>query len=185
MARLVIPIGIPGSGKSTYAKKLEERNPSVCVVNPDSIRGGIYGYGKPGIKFNPDKEAEVWGEARKSVDECIAGKRSVFIDATNPDRFGRANIISWFKGSGYDIEAVRFVIEPGLAILRNKNRKKQDVLDKVICKKHISMREPAPAEGFARVKYIGMPPTAAEMADLSGKDRDDYDCMKILKLSNP
>ena len=46
------------------------------------------------------------------------------------------------------------------------------------------MREPAPAEGFNRVKYIGMPPTAAEIAALSGKDRDDYDCMKILKLSN-
>src|SRR5271157_3933952 len=134
MARkTIIAIGIPGSGKSTYAAKLSKRDPDTCIVNPDGIRGELYQYGKPGVKFDPGKEEETWRIAKERVDDCIVGEKTIFIDATNPDRFGRAKIIDWFEGTGYVIHAARFVMEPGLAILRNDNRGKQDVPAVVIC----------------------------------------------------
>lgn len=177
--RSIIAIGIPGSGKSTYAMELSKQDPGLCIVNPDSIRGSLYGYGKPGVKFDPSMEPVTWEKAEATVRSCMESGRNIYIDATNPDRFGRSNILEWFDGSGYTIEAVRFVMEPGLAILRNEKRGKQDVPEKVICEKHLSIREPAPAEGFKNVTYIGMPPTAGEIAALTA-GRQRYDCITIL-----
>ena len=180
MARkAIIAIGLPGCGKSTYAKKLLSRDNGLCIINPDSIRGDLYGYGNPGVNFDSTFEEQTWGKAKHMAGKCVKDKKNIFIDATNPDRFGRAGIISWFDGTGYEIDAVRFVMEPGLAILRNEKRRKQDVPNRVICEKHLALREPAPSEGFAKIKYVGMPPTAGEIDEMKS-DPGRYDCAKIL-----
>ena len=178
-SKAFIEIGIPGSGKSTYAQKKFEKDPSTCIINPDSIRGQLYGYGNPGVKFDPAMEERTWGMAKHRAGECVEARSTIFIDATNPDRFGRANIIEWFNDTGYEINALRFVIEPGLAILRNDVRGKQDVPARIICEKYLAIREPAPSEGISKVKYIGMPPTADEIAAMKANP-DAYDCKKIL-----
>jgi predicted kinase len=77
---LYIPVGLPRSGKSTWAKSFGP--PIVC---PDSIRLAIHG--KP---FDPTYEKEVWRTARIMVESLfISGHRAVILDATNLSKKNR------------------------------------------------------------------------------------------------
>lgn len=41
MGKLIIMSGAPGSGKSTYAKQMIEKNPKMVVISRDNIRFGL------------------------------------------------------------------------------------------------------------------------------------------------
>lgn len=74
MNTLILTVGLPRSGKSTWAK--EQGCP---IVNPDSIRLSLYGcrYFAGGEKF-------VWAIARTMVEALfLAGHDKVIVDATN------------------------------------------------------------------------------------------------------
>lgn len=74
MKTLIGTVGLPRSGKSTWARK--QGHP---VVNPDSIRLALYGQA-----FIPDAEKMVWTIAHYMVSSLfIAGHDTVILDATN------------------------------------------------------------------------------------------------------
>jgi len=71
---LILTIGLPRSGKSTWAQ--QSGLPIVC---PDAIRLAIHG-----MAFYPDAEAIVWATAHIMVRSLfIAGHSRVVLDATN------------------------------------------------------------------------------------------------------
>lgn len=71
---LHVLIGLPRSGKSTYAKTTGHP-----VVNPDSIRLALHGQA-----FVPQAEPFVWAIAHKMVEALfLAGHTDVVLDATN------------------------------------------------------------------------------------------------------
>jgi predicted kinase len=73
--RLVMTVGLPRSGKSTWAKS----QVNIPIVNPDSIRLALHG--KP---FLPKFEIEVWHIAHVMVKSLfLAGHNLVILDATN------------------------------------------------------------------------------------------------------
>lgn len=41
MGKLIIMSGAPGSGKSTYAKQMIEKNPKMVIISRDNIRFGL------------------------------------------------------------------------------------------------------------------------------------------------
>ena len=92
---LILTVGIPGSGKSTWA-----RRSGYPVVNPDSIRLAIHGQ-----VFLAKAEPLVWSIARVMVMSLFgAGHKVVILDATNTtDR--RRN--EW-KDSAWDTSFVLF-----------------------------------------------------------------------------
>ena len=67
-------------------------------------------------------------------------------------------------------------------MLRNRKRGKQDVPDEVICQKHVSIREPSPAEGFSKIRYSPMPPTGDEIDEMKANP-DAHDCISIMGQS--
>lgn len=74
MKTLIMMVGLPRSGKSTYAK--ESGYP---MVNPDSIRIALHG-----SRFNRDSEPMVWTIAKYMVKSLFeAGHDNVILDATN------------------------------------------------------------------------------------------------------
>jgi predicted kinase len=74
MKKLICTVGLPRSGKSTWAK---EQN--LPMVNPDSIRLGLYGEA-----FIKEAEQMVWSIATYMVKALfIAGHDTVILDATN------------------------------------------------------------------------------------------------------
>ena len=71
---LVLTVGLPHSGKSTWA-----RRQGLPVVNPDSIRLALHGQ-----VFQPLAEPFVWATAKVMVRALfLAGHSTVVLDATN------------------------------------------------------------------------------------------------------
>ena len=74
MKTLILTVGLPQSGKSTWAKK--QGHP---IVNPDSIRLALHGQ-----LFIKKAEDFVWTIAKTIVKSLfLAGHNAVILDATN------------------------------------------------------------------------------------------------------
>ena len=101
MAKLVLPIGISGSGKSyIYNKDYKD-----CVqVSPDLIREEL-----TGDISNQSKNKEVFKLAFERVDEYLNKGMDVFFDATNVNKSQRKSFTDKYIGT--DVEVV-YVILP-------------------------------------------------------------------------
>jgi len=74
MKKLILTVGLPRSGKSTWA-----RTQGYPIVNPDSIRLAMHGEA-----YVPTLEHLVWTTARIMVDALfLAGHDTVILDACN------------------------------------------------------------------------------------------------------
>lgn len=72
--KLILTIGLPRSGKSTWAKKQ-----NIPIVNPDSIRLALHGH-----PYISESENFVWSIAYLMAKALfIAGHDQIIIDATN------------------------------------------------------------------------------------------------------
>lgn len=74
MKNLIVMVGLPRSGKSTWAK-----SHGAPMVNPDSIRIALHGN-----RFIASAEPMVWAIAKYMVESLFeAGHETVILDATN------------------------------------------------------------------------------------------------------
>ena len=84
--KLILLIGVPGSGKTTYAKEHIDNN--TIHLSSDSIRAELYG--DESIQGDP---AEVFSLMQKRAVEALNAGLNVIYDATNITRKDRACII--------------------------------------------------------------------------------------------
>ena len=118
MAKLILPIGISGSGKS-YIYNKDYKN---CVqVSPDLIREEL-----TGDISNQSKNKEVFKLAFERVDECLNKGLDVFFDATNVNKSQRKSFTDKYKDT--DVEVI-FVILPANIDL-SWERIRADIKDK-------------------------------------------------------
>ena len=76
--KLIILMGISGSGKSTFARDYVSKNSGTRVINQDSIRREL-----TGNISDQSKNREVIAEAKRRLDECLSNKESVIWDNTS------------------------------------------------------------------------------------------------------
>jgi len=87
---IYIPIGISGSGKSTYIRKNFD---SSVIVSPDQIRKEING----DISSQANSDI-VWNTTKSRLVDLINKKKIAVLDATNVDRYRRVIFMSNFNG---------------------------------------------------------------------------------------
>lgn len=98
-----ITIGLPGSGKSAWAKQFVSEHPDTIIVSRDNIREMIYGE----YAYYRERESVVKGLQFAMIKDALyTHKRSVIVDGTHITRKHREEIIEAvkeFKESNVDV----------------------------------------------------------------------------------
>lgn len=165
---LIILCGIPGSGKSTYAKKYISESSYVTVhLSSDSIRYELYG--DESIQGNP---ADVFALMQKRAVAALNEGYDVIYDATNITRKDRASIIGICpKFAKIECHIIWAPIEE--CIKRDAERKRtvgKEVIDKMLKR----FQAPWYDEGIDSLSVI--PPNHFDFKSYQDKC---FDAMKI------
>ena len=111
-ARLALMVGLPRSGKSTYARALQENGwTRLC---PEGFRLALHGKAHHG-----PAEQIVWASIDLAARALLLGGHAVVVDATNTTRRRRAGWLRIARDLGVPVEA--FVMAAGLEECLRRN----------------------------------------------------------------
>ncbi|MBQ9917409.1 MAG: AAA family ATPase [Microbacterium sp.] len=117
MPTLHLTRGIPGSGKSTFAKQWVQEDPEGRVrINRDDLRGMMFATDSK--LLSPEQERQVSNVEKSAARAALNAGKDVIIDATNlRSRYVR----EWFT-LGFPVRFHDFPVELHIALARNATR---------------------------------------------------------------
>lgn len=147
-----ILIGVPGSGKSTFAANLAKLG-NYCVISTDAIREQLYG--------NATIQGE-WTEiettAIAQITKIIAQGDAVIYDATNAKRAWRLDLLQKLNVSvSSPVQWMGWYLRTPIETCKAWNQQRtRQVPEVIIANMHQSLQDfpPVAAEGFATVKTV-------------------------------
>jgi predicted kinase len=154
---VVLTIGLPGSGKTTWFKRR-----GVTPLSSDMLRS---------ILFDDITEQRYQGLVFSTLRSLLRARLIAkmpwnYVDATNLSPHERRQWIKMAKSFGYDVQAVFFDVPLEICLERNR-RRERTVNDEVMHKMAERLRPPNFKEGFSkitvvRVKSPGAPEASPE-----------------------
>jgi predicted kinase len=148
---LYIAVGLPGSGKSTYAKEFI-KGKDIEYLSSDSLRA-VFGKDESDQSVTP----KVFSHIKTKVDEFLKDGKNVLVDATSVNRKERSDYINTAKKYGAKVVALVFKMDRNGLIARNKKRGEEGgrvVPDWVIDKMLNKFEEPSHDEGIDVIIYV-------------------------------
>lgn len=97
---LTVLVGLPASGKSTWAK---ENGGKASIVSTDEIRAEL-----TGDAGDQSRNADVWEIAFSRAEALLRAGKNVIFDATNCGRANRRLLLKGLKSQARDVIAVYF-----------------------------------------------------------------------------
>lgn len=186
--KLMLLVGLSGSGKSTIAQKLAEENPNTVIVSSDAIREELTGKVE-----DQTKNEEVFKIFHNRIRKNLENKKNVIADATNITMKSRRAIMT--KVNGLDVEKICYLIPKPYEQCKidNKNRL-HPVPDEVIDKQIMRFQVPFYEEGWTRIiiPYLGIDYPPNLLPTMEGFDQKNpyhtmdlyHHCIYTAKLFN-
>lgn len=114
--KAIICRGLPGSGKSTFARNFAENNPDYVRVNRDDLRN------MRGKYWLPKDEDLISKMCIVLYEQAAANKKNLIIDDTNlhEDRFKQLSL--FLEAHGYEVEVKHFDLAPEKCIENDLKR---------------------------------------------------------------
>lgn len=126
MGTLSILIGLPGSGKTSYAKK-QMINSNTIYLSSDDIRVEMFGF------EDQTHNSEVFNEMNDRTYMALNKGYNVIYDATNLSRKRREQLIKKAKNEGNEVDAYLFCTPINIILERNLIRQERHLpYDKLI-----------------------------------------------------
>ena len=119
MPKLIMMCGIPGVGKSTFAKKYLAQYSN--YISRDEIRFSLLKEGEDYFAH----EHQVWIEYVNRIADCLNEGKDVIADSTNLSAKSRKKLlkdIDLFSNVKYTIECYSFKVPVQVALARNAQR---------------------------------------------------------------
>ena len=141
---VVLAIGLPGSGKTTWFKRR-----GVTPLSSDMLRDILF----------DDVEEQRWQGLVFSTLRSLLRARLIarmpwnYVDATNLGAHERKQWIKMAKSFGYDAHAVFFDVPLEVCLERNRRRERQ-VKEELVQRMAAKLRPPTFEEGFSKITVV-------------------------------
>lgn len=146
-------IGLPGSGKSTWAEHFRQTGPAIAYISTDQIRQQLFG-----SEATQGPWAKVWQQVRQewqsAIQQTQQGQLSgALYDATNVQRRGRRQVIKTAQAIGFTRVIAIWLDVPLTECLQRNQRRSRQVPTAVIqaMARQLSGAPPHSSEGFDAV----------------------------------
>ena len=154
---VVLAIGLPGSGKSTWFKRH-----NILPLSSDMVRI---------LLFDDVTEQRyqdlVFSTLRSMLRARLLAKRPWnYVDATNLSPHERRSWVKLAQDFGYEAQAVFFDVPPEVCIERNR-RRERNVPEDVMLRMASKLRPPKFEEGFAKITVVRLKRKDGEAAAIS------------------
>ena len=151
-------IGLPASGKSTFARKLREIIPDAVIVSTDTIRHQLY----QDESIQGDWENEVEPEVLNQIEEAISDNKPVIYDATNARRDWRMGISIEIKEKLRKIDTsqvywIAWYLQTPVDMCQKWNKKRERKIPNEIIERYeesLYQFPPHKAEGFIQIYNV-------------------------------
>lgn len=186
MPTVILTVGIPASGKTTWAREEARKNPNLTIVSRDDIRNA-HGW------ESGQHEDRVTRIHRSQIEAALLDGLDVIVADTNLNPVFRNKLIKFIHEHGASVVIRPFHIELDVAILRDDRRTTHRVGADVILRFHKMMQEQAeelrhinhiPRPDYEPYRHSGKPKAA--VVDIDGTmarnvSRSPYDESKVLE----
>lgn len=148
MKKLIMMIGLSGSGKSTKAKELQTHCPESVIISSDELRKELLGN-----EEDQSQNPRIFEEFRKRVWKHLKDNRTVIADATHLTQKSRASLLGIAKKLNVPAEAY-LVVKPVTECILDDLTRSRVVGRKTIVSQVKKFEVPVPEEGFRSIRMI-------------------------------
>lgn len=142
---ITVLVGLPASGKSTIAEKLENKN--TVIHSSDKLREELYG-----DENTQEHNTDLFVELHKRIKEDLRNGKNVIYDATNINKKRRIAFLGELKNIPCKKICICMMTPYELCLKYNSSRERK-VPEEVIKRMYMNWNPPSMQEGFDEIHY--------------------------------